>query len=232
MKNGLLREGKMSSKEIAKWLNIGYDTYRQNIPMYLNRLIPYCDYIRTQDGIDIQQVFHATYLGPIMQKDIKIIQQYFKQEQEIQGRKAILLTSEKMGKDIIKYYEEYDLEDAITKAQVLLRSCTIFPEMPLYAIYDEKNNQYIPLTKEEEDILYNIMEKCQYLLDKHTIVGVDYDLYTNNISTEQYAFVMTELYKDYIKEIFKKFKEQVKKPLTACFAYTLKDNLNKKDLNK
>ena len=40
-----LKEGKMTGKEIANWLNISYDyTYRRNPQKYLEKLKEYCDY--------------------------------------------------------------------------------------------------------------------------------------------------------------------------------------------
>ena len=52
-----LKEGKMTGKEIANWLNISYDyTYRRNPQKYLEKLKEYCDYEQIRGGAIISNI--------------------------------------------------------------------------------------------------------------------------------------------------------------------------------
>lgn len=56
-----LKLGKMTSKEIALWLNLTYDTYRRRIDFYLTRLEPYANYEKVYGGVIIKEIFISEY---------------------------------------------------------------------------------------------------------------------------------------------------------------------------
>lgn len=56
-----LKLGKMTSREIAEWFNIGYNRYSHNIAKYLDQLGYYCDFEKIYGGIIILQIYCDTF---------------------------------------------------------------------------------------------------------------------------------------------------------------------------
>lgn len=56
-----LKLGKMTSKEIASWLGITYNTYRNKIDCYLQKLEDYALFEKVYGGIIIKEIYIETY---------------------------------------------------------------------------------------------------------------------------------------------------------------------------
>ena len=56
-----LKLGKMTSREIAEWFNIGYNRYSHNIAKYLDQLGYYCDFEKVYGGVIISQIYCDTF---------------------------------------------------------------------------------------------------------------------------------------------------------------------------
>lgn len=61
MEKQKLKLGKMTGKEIAKWLNISYGTYSNNPTKQLSKLNFYCSYEQIRGGVIIKEIYNDTY---------------------------------------------------------------------------------------------------------------------------------------------------------------------------
>ena len=61
MEKQKLKLGKMTGKEIAKWLNISYGTYSNNPTKQLSKLNFYCSYEQIRGGAIIKEIYNDTY---------------------------------------------------------------------------------------------------------------------------------------------------------------------------
>jgi hypothetical protein len=61
MKKMDLKLGKMTSKEIAAWMGLSYNTYRNNINNYLERLEVYADFEKVYGGVIIKEIYVSVY---------------------------------------------------------------------------------------------------------------------------------------------------------------------------
>lgn len=56
-----LKIGKMTSREIAAWLGISYNTYRNDIDKYLEKITFFADFEKVYGGIMIKEVYISIY---------------------------------------------------------------------------------------------------------------------------------------------------------------------------
>ena len=56
-----LRLGKMTSKEIAEWLGITYNTYKKNVKKHLEKLDGFCDFEQIRGGINVKEIYISIY---------------------------------------------------------------------------------------------------------------------------------------------------------------------------
>lgn len=67
-----LHLGKMTSREIAQWLGISYNTYKNNIKKYSSELDYYCDYQSIFGGVQISTIYIKTYIKNLTSKDSEV----------------------------------------------------------------------------------------------------------------------------------------------------------------
>ena len=66
-----LHLGKMTSKELADWFNITYNTLRNRGNVYYDKLADYCVFERVYGGIEIKEIFISKYDKTLNLKDKK-----------------------------------------------------------------------------------------------------------------------------------------------------------------
>ena len=71
-----LRLGKMSSKEIAEWLGVSYNTYRGKIDYYLQRVEDYCEFERYHGGIDITIIYIDEYNKELIKEEDELFKRF------------------------------------------------------------------------------------------------------------------------------------------------------------
>lgn len=67
-----LKLGKMSSREIAAWLGLSYNTYKNHINKYLAQLDLYCQYEVVYGGIIVKEIYTEEYDKNGLVKDQQI----------------------------------------------------------------------------------------------------------------------------------------------------------------
>lgn len=85
MEEKVLKLGKMTSREIAAWLNLTYSTYAHNISKHLEKLEDFCKFTRIRGGVEIEEIWckychkdfvaetHAKILAEIKRNPINTI---------------------------------------------------------------------------------------------------------------------------------------------------------------
>ena len=61
MEEKVLKLGKMTSREIAAWLNLTYSTYAHNISKHLEKLEDFCKFKRIRGGVEIEEIWCKYY---------------------------------------------------------------------------------------------------------------------------------------------------------------------------
>lgn len=56
-----LRLGKIKGQEIAEWMSLSYNTYRNNPTKYIKRLEDYCEYEQVRGGVIIKEIYLYEY---------------------------------------------------------------------------------------------------------------------------------------------------------------------------
>lgn len=62
-----LKLGKMKGAEIAEWLGIAYNTYKNRIDRQLAKLTGYCEFNKVWGGIEITKIYYPIYKGELKQ---------------------------------------------------------------------------------------------------------------------------------------------------------------------
>ena len=67
-----LKLGKMKSQEVAAWLGISYNTYRNNIDKNLSKLEPFCEFEKVYGGIIVKEIIIEEYDKHLQFNDDKL----------------------------------------------------------------------------------------------------------------------------------------------------------------
>ena len=69
---GILKKGKMASKDLAAWFSISYSTYRKNKKEKLEELKSFCDYDEVYGGVLVKEVYSPIYVKEMDKIDDEI----------------------------------------------------------------------------------------------------------------------------------------------------------------
>ncbi len=56
-----LKLGKMTSKEIAEWLGISYNSYKNHVDKHLQKLNTFASYTKVYGGVIIDEIYISEY---------------------------------------------------------------------------------------------------------------------------------------------------------------------------
>ena len=94
-----LKIGKMTSKELAQWINVSYGTYTHNIDKYLSIIEDYCDFEKVYGGIVVKEIYIEEYDKSLSLKDEKI---YLKEIERCIAEQDGLSTIAGMSRKLVK----------------------------------------------------------------------------------------------------------------------------------
>lgn len=220
-----LHLGKMKSKEIAQWLGISYNTYKNRINKYLPELDYYCDYEVIYGGIKVNNIYIAEYVKNLTSKDSEDYLALVKQSNSglctIAGmaRKIAVLFPDTWGR----------LSDSMVKKRLRQAGIALFgpTNLPTYRQQEEHYsgpcgykeytwaiklndfNEYRFLTEEEDKIFdnlldsYNINSKEMALREQ---VEKDYkqQLIAGTLSPKEYVAKTEKI--EFFPQLLSKFK--------------------------
>lgn len=153
-----LHLGKMTSREIATWLGLSYNTYKNNIAKYLDLLPLYCNYEQVYGGIIVNEIYIDTYdkAGEVKDK-----QCYLQEIEECVQTQDGLSTLSGMSRKFVRkgiYSNEHTARRRLAKAGVELFGVTkeimshgdAGSREYMWAIKLDDYNHYRLLTPDEE----------------------------------------------------------------------------------
>lgn len=155
-----LHLGKMTSKEIAEWLGITYNTYKKNVKKHLEKLDGFCDFEQIRGGINVKEIYISIYDKNLSKK---VDTCYLKEVKQNKGLATVSGVAEKYGfskwqvtKSRNKLFGEMPLnfEENITKGMFGYRNM-------IWAIKLNGDNNYARLTQDEEE-LFNALIARDY----------------------------------------------------------------------
>lgn len=167
-----LQLGKISTKELAKWFGIGYDTFRHKKQEKLNELKEYCLFEIVYGGIIVKDIYIEEYVNP-NQSNYKTVESHVDEEWDPSGYDTKLNVAKKIYS---KHKDELTIQqsttyDYVRKAANILygpandynTSGTIGNCWYRLCIVDDQGNRR-PLTEEEQKRRSDIRKK--YCSDK------------------------------------------------------------------
>ena len=155
-----LKIGKMTSRELAQWMNISYNTYRNSIDKYLSIVEDYCDFEKVYGGIIVKEIYIEEYDKSLSLKDEKI---YLKEIERCIAEQDGLSTVAGMSRKLVKEGTFDSFETAKRRMSKTGKKLFGKTDESLFS-HGEKGrrtyvwgvklndyNQYRRLTKEEEE---------------------------------------------------------------------------------
>lgn len=160
-----LKLGKMSSQEVAKWLGMSYNSYKNNINKHLEKLIPYCEFVKIYGGIEVTAIYQAVYdKGQVLRDKELVLEEITSCIQTQDG----LATVSGMARKFTAQ-EHYDNENT-ARRRLSLAANQLFGETKgltshgeagvreyMWAIKIDDYNHYRMLTDKENEVFNNII---------------------------------------------------------------------------
>lgn len=225
-----LRCGKMSTKEIAQWMDVNYSTFRNNKKQKLDDLRRFCDFEQVYGGVNILQIYN-----PIYQKALSNDEKVFLKE--IQNTGNGLSSVAGMSRKLIRYNSDYrtltenSVEKRMGKVNKNLfgeyekNSKQAFGRMGsrkyVYAIKISDFNKYRCLTDEETDIFKHILKSiCGKQIDKiMESMLLDEAFKNSDMTKEEYLLKRERFDLDLFPHVLKQFKKETGKTVVRIQEY-------------
>ncbi len=225
-----LRCGKMSTREIAQWMNVNYSTFRNNKKQKLDDLRRFCDFEQVYGGVNILQIYN-----PIYQKALSNDEKVFLEE--IQNTGNGLSSVAGMSRKLIRYNSDYrtltenNVEKRMGKVNKNLfgeyekNSKQAFGKMGsrkyVYAIKISDFNKYRCLTDEEMDTFKHILKSiCGKQIDKiMESMLLDEAFKNSDMTKEEYLLKRERFDLDLFPHVLKQFKKETGKTVVRIQEY-------------
>lgn len=225
-----LRCGKMSTREIAQWMNVNYSTFRNNKKQKLDDLRRFCDFEQVYGGVNILQIYN-----PIYQKALSSDEKVFLEE--IQNTGNGLSSVAGMSRKLIRYNSDYrtltenNVEKRMGKVNKNLfgeyekNSKQAFGRMGsrkyVYAIKISDFNKYRCLTDEEMDAFKHILKSiCGKQIDKiMESMLLDEAFKNSDMTKEEYLLKRERFDLDLFPHVLKQFKKETGKTVVRIQEY-------------
>lgn len=238
-----LQEGKISSKEIAKWMNIGYSTYRNNKAKKLELLSFYCEFEEVYGGLNIKKVYIDEYQGDIGSIDVKNYLEEIRNKpihnriSSVAGMSRKLSHSKKEYEGLSESAVEYRLGKAGNIAfgktnrrdketQIMTNYTGVYGSREaVWCIKVDDNNHYRALTAEEDQLFNEIISEI-YAKEPEKIkskFGLEKQLRKKEISVEEYFQIIDDNKLDSFVDCIFAFRNRTGLMLVNCAEHTLKE---------
>lgn len=225
----------MSSRELANWFSLSYNTYKNNIAKYLIRLEDYCEYEKIYGGVIIKEIYVEEYDNQLTIRDQTI---YLDEIKECVAHQDGLSTLSGMARKYAEqglYNSEHTARRRLTKAGENLFGITkdLTSAGPagmreyLWAIKLDDYNHYRLMTEAEEKRFDEIIANC-YSIEPEKIKKaklLEDQLRNKEITTDEYFRVQDTLGLDTFKDCIFKFKEETGEMIVRCTKHDILETL-------
>lgn len=157
-----LRLGRMTTKELAAWMGIKYNTFRVNSEKRYTLLEQYCSYTKEYGGVNIQEIYEYEFKGDLKRQYAKI---YLEEAMEAENHLTTTLGMARKVKKERPHCQELKvntLRNSLSKGGNEIFGKTNFPDDRfaykgpygyreyVWGVKLSDYNQYRYLTEEEE----------------------------------------------------------------------------------
>ena len=223
-----LKKGKWSSRSLAEWFGVSYNTYKNDISKYLEQLEFYCDFEKIYGGVTITEIYVSTYDKSLNMADKALyteeIQRWVEEQEGLSTFSGMTRKFKKEGKLLPRDNKTY----AKRFSKV---ATTLFGEMNgissigdwgtreyIWAVKISDYNEYRFMTPEEEKRFDDIITTCygsnadqiknQQLLEEALQCG--------EIETTQYFALKERLGLNIFKDCIFQFREETGLQIVRC----------------
>lgn len=214
-----LHLGKMSTKEIAQWMGINYNTFRNNKEKHFKTLSKFCDFKSIYGGVIINQIYSDVYQRQLLED-----QKVFLNEISIanEGLSSVAGMSRKLRRDN-SYYGKLS-ENMVEKRMGKANKSTfgVYGENEketqgsygrkkfVYAIMIDKYNNYRHLTDKEYELLKHIIKSiCGKEVDKiMESMLLEQAFKNSDMSKEEYLLKKERFELDLFPDVLFQFKKE------------------------
>lgn len=165
-----LKLGKMTGREIAKWLGISYDgTYRKSPSKYIVKLQDYCKYKTMRGGVTIEEIYIEEYNPNLRIERDKQYLIELKAQRELMSMSGAAENIPDTSRYILTQSRDYLFgKDSINKtseSRGLLGNREMIWAIKLY----DRPNHYRYLTPEEEEIFDELIIQTYTNIDPQKV---------------------------------------------------------------
>lgn len=238
-----LQEGKISSKDIAKWMKISYSAYRNNKAKKLEILSFYCEFEEVYGGLIIKKVYVDEYQGDISSIDIKNYLEEIKSKpihnriSSVAGMSRKLSHTKKEYEGLTESALKYRLGKAghiafgktnrrDKETQVMTNYSGAYGSREaMWCVKLDNDNHYRALTSEEEQIFNELISQV-YAKNPEKIkakVTLEKQLRKKEITVEEYFQIIDDNKLDSFMDCIFAFREKTGLVLANCAEHILKE---------
>ena len=229
-----LKIGKMSSRELADWFCVSYNSYKNDIPKYLDLLESYCKYEKVYGGVMIEEIYIEEYDKSLNVLDQSLyVAEIERCVEEQEGLSTYSGMARKFKKEGLIPDNKTDKTYARRYAKVGNRMFGEFTGISstgclgtreyVWAVKISNYNQYRLMTPEEEARFDDIITTC-YSTSADKIKKkelLEEALYQGEIEVDEYFETQERLGLRMFKDCIFKFKEETGLMVVRCQKHEL-----------
>lgn len=228
-----LKLGKMTSREIAQWMGITYETYRKKTKQRLEQIQNFCEFEQVYGGIIVKEIYIPVYDKGLNKKDDE---KYLK---EIKSCQDGLSTLSGMARKFKQFDEDFkDLSERQIRRRMAASASRLFGKTRgetgivgireyIWAIKLDDYNHY-RLLAPEEDERFNEIISCLYgdkpkLVRKAALLEEEYKT-NDDMSKEEYFNLKERLGLNLFKDCIFQFRNETGYMIVHCTKHDLLNN--------
>lgn len=227
-----LRIGKMKSSEIAQWMGVNYNTYRNQKQKKLKQLERFCDFTPIYGGVIIKQIYDPIYKSNIPD-DEKVFLNEVKESNEGLASVAGIVRKLQKNDQFYKALSERQVNRRMTKWNWSMFGKynngqkeaygTHGSRKYVYAIKIDDYNNYRRVTEEEYDLFRHIVKSvCGKETDKIIeSMLLDEAFKNSDMSKEEYLLRRERFDLDLFGQVYQQFKKETGLSLVRIQEYKL-----------
>lgn len=200
-----LKIGKNTTKELAQWFGISYDTFRHKKADKLKELLNYCQYEIVYGGVIISKIYIAEYIKPTPK--YMFIKQNFRKHWHTDGYD----TAARVGAEMYQTYKDTELEglkESTIKAYVAKARLESYGYVYLDSHGEVGSCRPAPIRSNKWDAAILLTEE-EYALYKEIRASIYYDERAAELEVAYITHQLTGAEYDQLKEQHEKeWKEQ------------------------
>ena len=227
-----LKLGKMTTKQIADWMNVNYSTFRGQKEKRMKQLQKFCDYEIVYGGVIIKQIYRDEY-STDLPDDEKVFLNEVKESNEGLASVAGIVRKLQKNDQFYKALSERQVNRRMTKWNWSMFGKynngqkeaygTHGSRKYVYAIKIDDYNNYRRVTEEEYDLFRHIVRSvCGKETDKIIeSMLLDEAFKNSDMSKEEYLLRRERFDLDLFGQVYQQFKKETGLSLVRIQEYKL-----------